>query len=648
MAPFHVLVVARWYPSFDDPGRGSFVADHVAALRSAGVAVTVASFDPTGVRGPEATRPQRGAEASAALEPALRGAEALALPSSSGAGAPVARLPVILDGSRRDAADVLEAHARALVPLGLGVHERRPVDVIHAHTGFPDGLAAARLATRIAVPLLTTEHSSTAPDELADPATNSLYRTLLAHGRRVVAVSGSLAREVADRLGFEAHEIAVLPNAVPVDRFPPGPLEGRDPHAFLYVGSRKRTKGIETLLRAFAQVRLEDGEATLRLVGPAGGPEDEAAWRELAAQLGIAEAVRFEERAEREAVARAMREAWVFVHASPRETFGMVAVEAVASGLPVAATPSGGVDEIVGRDATLGEIAHGRDADALAAAVRRVLVRRDLFDAAAMHERMARSYAAAAVARRTLELYASLLDEISPGSGRSLARWAAEGATATAGPTPPSDEASEGRPATAATRRTAAGAADSGTAAAFEPPLVVGLVRELAARRLDALPPELLAGLTIATLAEPEPRRPQPGRWLEHDPEREYLTRLEELGGPLAPTTGGRIISALRSPRREAARRDLIAHRADVRRDSLEAFLRSAWESAGRPRHVLALDADDMLAVGSLVAGSAGLIRDASATDAAPAEVPRPGPSLAPGGLRWLVDRWDEAGRPTG
>jgi glycosyltransferase involved in cell wall biosynthesis len=669
MAPLHVLVVARWYPSFDDPGRGSFVADHVDALRNAGVDVTVASFDPTGVRGLEASRPERAAAAAVQLEPALRDPAALAIPRGWGAGVPVARLPVILDGSRRGATDVVEAHARALVPFGIAVHVRQPVDIIHAHTGFPDGIAAARVAERIAVPLLTTEHSSTAPDELTDPDANRLYRTLLAHGRRVVAVSGSLAHEIADRLGYEVHEIAVLPNAVPVDRFPPGPAEARDRNELLYVGSRKRTKGIETLLRAFALVRLEEGEARLRLVGAPGTNEDEMAWREMVARLGVAERVVFEDRADREGVAEAMRRAWVFVHASPRETFGMVAVEAIASGLPVAATPSGGVDEIVGRDAGAGEIAHGGDPEALAGAIRRVLVRRDRFDPATMHQRMAAAYAAPAIARRTLELYASLLHEVSPGSGRSVAPRADADGWASAGggrmETAPTARREAGREEMAARRDTgrpdAGRPPEAGGGGSFEGPLVVGLARDLTSKRLAVLPPELLAGLTIATLAEPEPRTPQPGRWLEHDPEREYFDRLAALGGPLAPTPTGRLVAALRSPRTDMARRDLIARRADVRRESLEAFLRTAWEQAGRPRYVLALDADDVLAAASLGGTGAGdstpsdstpggsTTGDEAASRSSPTEGGPPrAPSLAPGGLRWLVDRWDEAGRPTG
>ncbi|HKG19115.1 MAG TPA: hypothetical protein VKB00_05200, partial [Candidatus Limnocylindrales bacterium] len=42
-----VLLVARWYPSHDQPGRGTFVADVVAALAAAGAECVVASFETT-------------------------------------------------------------------------------------------------------------------------------------------------------------------------------------------------------------------------------------------------------------------------------------------------------------------------------------------------------------------------------------------------------------------------------------------------------------------------------------------------------------------------------------------------------------------------------------------------------------------------
>lgn len=608
MPPLHVLVVARWYPAWDDPGRGSFVADHVAALVGAGHRVTVASFDPTGVRGPETTRPERGRAAASILAPALATEAAVRVPSSWGAGVGVARLPVILDGSRRQPPDVVDAHWAALRPFAAALATRDPFDIVHAHTGLPDGVSAMRLADELVLPLVTSEHSSTAGDELLDEEAARLYRKLLEPERRLMAVSRSLADELAERLEAPAGAVGVLPNAVPVADFPPGEDSSRDHSEVLFVGARKASKGIELLLRAFARVRVGRPELHLRLIGPAGTPEDEARWGAVMTELGIGEAVVIEGRADRTTVAAAMRRAGIFVHPSPLETFGMVAVEALASGLPVAATPSGGVEGIV-TDATLGEVAVGHTPEALAAAIAELLEHRSRFDPLAMHELMAARYAADAVARRTTAIYDDLI-AASPRSRRS--RLGQE----------PRDVGAETR---------------AGETGEWRPPLVVALVRELAVTRLGGLPPELLAQMTVVTHPPVTGRNdgdPTPvGRWLVLDPERDYLDRLEALGGPIPVSRLAHARQALASPTKERARKALIARRAEVRRESTTRILGEAWASAGRPEHVLALDADDLIAVEPLVRAGASMGG-------------RGGPSVAPGGLRWLVDWWDELGRP--
>jgi len=166
--------------------------------------------------------------------------------------------------------------------------------------------------------------------------------------------------------------------------------------------------------------------------------------------------------------------------------------------------------------------------------------------------------------------------------------------------------------------------------APFRAPLIVGLVRELAIGRLAALPPELAAQLTVVTYESAvgapgdEPARPA-GDWRSVDPERPYRDRLAALGGAARAGGLGRLLSAARAPKAELERRELIAHRDELRRQTIDEFLVASWEAAGRPPQVLALDADDVTIVAPLLGA---------------------GPELAPGGLRWLVDRWDEAGRP--
>lgn len=618
MAPYHVLVVARWYPSWDDPGRGSFVADQVSALVAAGHRVTVASFDPTRVRGPEATRPERARPAAGVLGPVLGTEAALRVPTGWGAGVPVARLPVLLDGARRRTSDVVEAHARSFLPFGRALALRDPFDVIHAHTGLPDGMVAARLAEELALGLVVTEHSRTASDELVDRESAALYGRLVGPRSRLVAVSRYLAEELAERISVPADALVVLPNAIPFAGFPLGDDAAREKGELLYVGSRKTSKRIEALLRAFALARAQRRSLRLRLVGPPGTPEEEAEWARLIEALGIRAAVSMEGPADRKAVAAAMRRATLFVHPNTNETFGIVAAEAIASGLPAVVPPFGSLPEIVA-DRSLGRVAASETPEALAAAVLGALKDRATFDPPAMRERMVEAYAAERVATRVGRLY----DEVVAATPRGR-RSATPGTDARRGSgRAPAARAGKGH------RTTTHGAAAASAAgvSSWRPPLVLGLVHEFAVSRVAPLPAELLAALTVVTLppAANAADGPAGGRWRVVDPDGEYLAELAALGGPLPASRLARLRERLAAPGRDRERRALIARRAEVKRDRLTTALRTAWAEAGSPRYVLALDADDLLALQPLLG-----------PDIAP----------APGGLRWLVDGWDEAGRP--
>jgi hypothetical protein len=86
----------------------------------------------------------------------------------------------------------------------------------------------------------------------------------------------------------------------------------------------------------------------------------------------------------------------------------MVAAESLASGLPVVATPSGGVDAIVGRDGLAGEIAGSLAPESLAAAIETTLERRSSFRPEALRAHVAERYGAPVVAAATLAAYGAL------------------------------------------------------------------------------------------------------------------------------------------------------------------------------------------------------------------------------------------------
>ncbi len=593
--PLHVLAVARWYPAFDDRGAGIFVADHCAALAARGVDVRVVSWEPALLaRGDQVT-----AEHLAGLwVDAARGRPPVATPVSWGAPAtPVARLRVVTRPRRGGPADLLElarAQAGPLRAFGVELDRSWPIDVVHAHTGLPDGIAALPLARTLHAPLVTTEHDHTIADRLREPETRRAYAELLGDERALIAVSSGLAGRLAAALGVGTARIDVVPNPVAVDAFPLGDPARRDPDELLWVGRIREDKGIAALLEAVAIARRDRPGLHLRVIGRA-SPDDLAAARRLASRHGIAEAVGFEPPADRAVVSAAMRRAGLFVHPSPFETFGIVAAEALATGLPIAATPSGGVEEILGSDGSLGEVAAAATGPALAAAIARALERREAFDPQRLRQSVVDRYAPAAVADRVLAIDDRLLGSSAP--------------------------------------RPRAGSAPGSTVPAADAigplPVVVAFRRRIVEERFESLPSALGERLlaissTTGAIDPPPDAKPRHPNWTLVDDARPIREALDPLGRPPPAGSAGRWSWLVRHPVAAVRRRWIRRGEGRVilaeRRAAIGRWLAAAGRDGERVI-LLPLDADDLLAIEPFLGT---------------------GDELAPGGLRWLADAWDQ------
>jgi glycosyltransferase involved in cell wall biosynthesis len=123
-------------------------------------------------------------------------------------------------------------------------------------------------------------------------------------------------------------------------------------------------KGLGDLIRAFAL--LERGRYELEIVG--GGSEDRVL-RNLVARLGLWHEVRFVGVLDRPAVAERYRQADLFTLPSSAEAFGNVFAEALASGLPIVGSTTGGIPDLV-EHGTNGLLVEPGDVNELAGAIR--------------------------------------------------------------------------------------------------------------------------------------------------------------------------------------------------------------------------------------------------------------------------------------
>jgi glycosyltransferase involved in cell wall biosynthesis len=253
----------------------------------------------------------------------------------------------------------------------------RGIDVIHAHqyTPFFYSSVAARLA-RPRPRVVFTEHGRHYPDIV------SWKRRL---GNRIVfdhladsitAVCDFSARSLAEKDGFSASRISVIPNGIDLQRYDAvadrAALRqrlGLDP-ARLYVIIVARfhpVKDHATLLDGFATVARQRPDVDLLLAGD--GPLRPALEQRIAA-LGIASRVRL--LGVRSDVADLLRAADIFTLSSVSEAASITLLEAMASGLPAVVTAVGGNPELV-RDGVDGLLVPRGDADGFARAFLRLI-----------------------------------------------------------------------------------------------------------------------------------------------------------------------------------------------------------------------------------------------------------------------------------
>lgn len=183
-----------------------------------------------------------------------------------------------------------------------------------------------------------------------------------AQARRIV-VGGSFARGTLIDEGIAPERIVVNPYGVDWNRFSMAiSASTRRPFRFLYVGSVIARKGVPVLLEAWR--RLAPRDAELLIVGNIGAYE-----RKLIPDLP---GLRLIGQVARSDIAQVYASCDVFVLPSLFEGFGLVILEALASGLPVISTPHTGAIEAV-TEATLGRLVPILSVDALVEAMRHYL-----------------------------------------------------------------------------------------------------------------------------------------------------------------------------------------------------------------------------------------------------------------------------------
>ncbi|MGB7963257.1 MAG: glycosyltransferase family 4 protein [Propionicimonas sp.] len=253
--------------------------------------------------------------------------------------------------------------------MSSALRECRP-DIVHAHWTYEFELAAqdSRL------PHVTTAHDApfTILRQMRDPYRAARLAVALRARpgiRRLSTVSPYMVSSWRRQMAYRG-PIEIIPNSIPRTGVASSRTPGEHP-VLLDVTDSGELKNVRGLLRAFRLLREVHPQAELRVAGhglDADGPL--ARW---AGEHKLSPGVSFVGVLPREQLAKEYSRAWVFVHASLEESFGLTVLEALASGVPVVGgRDSGGVPFVLdnGRAGWLTDVS---DPQALASTMLRLI-----------------------------------------------------------------------------------------------------------------------------------------------------------------------------------------------------------------------------------------------------------------------------------
>ena len=216
-------------------------------------------------------------------------------------------------------------------------------DLIHAHNIFNSGFVASAISKKYNIPFVITEHDSAFVMKSYSKNKLITASNIFKEASKVLAVSNSLKlvlEEITPNL-----KVNVVPNIInPMFFNKPKKykkINDRSTSRFIAIGNLNKNKGHILLLNSFSIISKE--KITLEIIGD--GPERENILKKIN-ELGLQKKIKLLGKLKPEEIYNKLIDSDCLVHASDHETFGVVLIEALATGIPFISTKSGGPEDI--------------------------------------------------------------------------------------------------------------------------------------------------------------------------------------------------------------------------------------------------------------------------------------------------------------
>jgi N-acetyl-alpha-D-glucosaminyl L-malate synthase BshA len=260
--------------------------------------------------------------------------------------------------------------------LAVRMHEvvcEHNLDLLHCHYAIPHATSAWIAKEMLkeekrSIKVVTTLHGTDITIVGQDPSFHSITKFSIEKSDALTSVSRYLQAETQTAFGCTACRIDIIPNFVDPKVYDRGRYNGQlraqfagDRKVLMHISNFRPVKRVKDVVRVFAQLNSVV-PSVLVMVGD--GPDRHDAEQE-AKHLGVDEHVRFLGKIDQ--VAALLAAADLFLLPSNAESFGLSALEALASGTPVIGARAGGLPEVV-RDGVTGILCGVGDVDGMAQA----------------------------------------------------------------------------------------------------------------------------------------------------------------------------------------------------------------------------------------------------------------------------------------
>lgn len=396
-----VLVLPSWYP----PRGGAFFREHSQALAAEGLNVTVIASVQTSVRkhGLPAFLWGKGIPSSVIHTDISPG-------TFTEIRSPYRTIPLLYKKN------ILRWISQVEQMVKRWIRANGIPDLIQVHSSIWAGVPAARISNLYGIPYVITEHRSrfvyNTPEakRMFLPWHTPLLQEAFKGAASIVTVSDALQPKIREllpgtsgkKVGSHLPELFTIPNMVDTRFFSPAPTAPpARPFVFFSLAHLEPVKGFDNLLNAMHLLCSKWPGRFSLVIG--GDGSQRGTLEKQAAKLNLGKSVEFKGTLTPQDVKQCMQQSHAFVLSSRFEAFGVVFIEAMACGLPVIATRSGGPETFI--DESCGLLVDPDQPEALATAMENMAANQHQYDRNHIWQRTLNHFSPKAIAAKYTNLY---------------------------------------------------------------------------------------------------------------------------------------------------------------------------------------------------------------------------------------------------